>query len=121
MPRPRITFDIVRTIGLALPGAEEGTSYGAPALKVGGKMFACMPTNKSAEPDSLVVCIDFAQRDELLAADPATYYVTEHYVDHPSVLVRLTRVHRDALSDILRAAHRFVAVKARRPKARPRR
>lgn len=120
MPRARITFDTARAIGLALPGAE-GTAYGSPALKVGGRMFACMAINKSAEPGSLVVCIDFPQRDELLAADPQTYYVTDHYVDYPSVLVRLARVHRDALGDLLRAAHRFVAAEARRPKVRPRR
>src|SRR5712691_11312735 len=50
-----ITFDAVREIGLALPGAEESSTYGSPALKVGGKMFACMAIHKSAEANSLAV------------------------------------------------------------------
>jgi hypothetical protein len=106
-----ITFDTVRAVGLTLPGVEEGTTYGSPALKVGGKMFACMAVHRSAEPKTLVVRLEFEQRDELLAADPETYYVTDHYVDYPSVLVRLTRVHHDALPDLLRMAYRFVTTK----------
>ena len=39
--------------------------YGAPALKIKGKLLACIPTHKSAEPDSLAVRIDFDQRDAL--------------------------------------------------------
>jgi len=107
----RITFDTVRAVGLTLPGVEEGTTYGSPALKVGGKMFACMAVHRSAEPKTLVVRLEFEQRDELLAADPETYYVTDHYVDYPSVLVRLTRVHHDALPDLLRMGYRFVTTK----------
>jgi hypothetical protein len=30
---PPVTFDTVRRIALELPGVEEGTSYGTPALK----------------------------------------------------------------------------------------
>jgi hypothetical protein len=36
-------------------------------------MFTCVPTHRSAEPDSLAIRLDFDQRDELIAADPATY------------------------------------------------
>ena len=44
MPKNTIDFDIVRKIGLALPGVEEGTAYGFPALKVRGKLLAvCLP------------------------------------------------------------------------------
>lgn len=107
-----VTFDTVRAIGLTLPGVEEGTTYGSPALKVGSKMFPCMAVHRSAEPNTLVVRLDLEQRDELLAADSETYYVTDHYVDYPSVLVRLTRVHHDALPDLLRMAYRFVTRKA---------
>jgi hypothetical protein len=117
-----ITFDTVREIGLTLPGAEVGTTYGSPALKVDGKMFACMAVHRSAEPHSLVVCVGFEQRDELLSGDQDTYYVTDHYVDYPTVLVRLARVHRDALRDLLRMAHQFVTAKGRRRSSvRPRR
>jgi hypothetical protein len=108
-----MTFAAVRAIGLQLPGAEEGTTYGTPALKVGGKMFACIASNKSAEPNTLVVYVDAAQRDALLAEAPDTYYLKDHYVNYPVVLVRLSRVHPDAMRDLLGGAWRFVSAKAR--------
>ncbi len=73
MRRKKISFETVREMGLALPDVEEGTVYGSPALKVGGKMFACLAIHRSAEPDSLAIRIDFDQRQELIAADPSTY------------------------------------------------
>jgi hypothetical protein len=103
-----MTFRSVRAIGLKLPGAEEGTTYGTPALKVGGKMFACIASHRSAEPNTLAVRMDFAQRDALIAEDPDTYYLKEHYQNYPVVLVRLSRVTRDALEDLLRGAWRLV-------------
>ena len=45
-------FDTARKIGLALPDVVDGTAYGAPALKLGGKILACIPTNNSAEPNA---------------------------------------------------------------------
>ncbi len=122
MPKPRntITFDAVRRLGFALPDVEEATAYGSPALKVRGKMFTCIAINKSAEPNSLVVRMDFAQRDELIAAEPDTYYLTDHYVNYPCVLVRLSRVHPDALRDLLRMARDFVSNRNKKP-ARTRR
>jgi hypothetical protein len=117
--RDKITFDTVRRIGLALSGVEEGTSWGSPALKIGGQMFACIPTHRSAEPDSLVVRISFEQRDELIEADPRTFYLKEHYVGYPCVLVRLSRIHPDTLRDLLQMGWRYVSERTRR-RATPR-
>lgn len=111
----KVSFDTVREMGLALPDVEEGTTYGSPALKVRGNMFACLAIHRSAEPDTLAIRIDFDQREELMAADPATYYLTDHYVNYPVMLVRLSRVHPDALRDLLLMAWRFVSAKATRP------
>jgi len=108
MPRSTIDFDTVRNIGLALPGVEESTAYGFPALKVHGKLLACVPANRSAEPGSMVVRVDFDDRAELLAAAPDVYYVTDHYADYSAVLVRLSRVNPDVLRDLLSMAHKFV-------------
>ena len=108
MPRSTIDFDTVRNIGLALPGVEESTAYGLPALKVHGKLLACVPANRSAEPGSLVLRVDFDDRAELLAADPDVYYVTDHYAGYNAVLVRLSRVNTNVLQDLLRMAHKFV-------------
>jgi hypothetical protein len=117
MPKPRttITFDTVRQLGLALPDVEVSSAHGSPALKVRGRMLTCVAINKSAEPNSLVVVVDFAQRDELIAAEPDTYYLTDHYVNHPCVLVRLSQVHPDALRDLLRMGRDFVSTRNKRP------
>jgi hypothetical protein len=108
MPRNAINFDTVRKIGLTLPGVEASTAWGAPALKVGGKLLACVPTYLSAEPGSLVVRVDFDDRAELLAVAPDVYYVTDHYLGYSAVLVRLSRVTPDVLRDLLGVAHKFV-------------
>ncbi len=121
MPRSTIDFDTVRNIGLALPGVEEGTAYGQPALKVHGKLLTCLAAHRSAEPNSLVVLMDFNDRAELLNAAPDVYYVTDHYVGYTSVLVRLSRVNVDMLRDLLGMAYKFVSRRAARRSPAPKR
>jgi len=105
-------------MALALPDVEEGTAYGSPAFKLHGQLLGCIPTNRDAEPNSFVVRVDFPQRDELLAAEPGVYYVKPHYEDYACVLVRLSRVHPDAMRDLLGMGWRFVNSKT--PRRRPR-
>jgi hypothetical protein len=105
-------FDAAIAIGRALPDVEVTTTWGASALKVRGKLFACVAINKSAEPNSMVVRMDMAQRDLLIEEDPATYYLTDHYVDYPCVLVRLSRVSPESLRDLISGAHRFISATA---------
>lgn len=112
MPRHTIDFDTVRKLARELADVEDSTMYGVPALKVRGKLLTCIPTHKSAEPGSLVVRINLDQRAELIEAAPDVYYVTDHYVDYPSVLVRLSRIQPDALKDLLRMAWTYVTRKA---------
>src|SRR5262245_45731128 len=108
----------VEKIGLTLPGVETGISWGTPALKLRGQMVACIPTNKQAEKNSIAVRIDFAQRDELLEAEPDVYYVKEHYLNYPCVLARLSRIHPDALRGLLAMGYDYVNARAPRKKAR---
>ncbi|HLJ50908.1 MAG TPA: MmcQ/YjbR family DNA-binding protein [Bryobacteraceae bacterium] len=112
-----MTFNTVRKLGLGLPDVEEGTAHGSPALKVRGKLLACLAVNKSAEPGTLAVRIDLEQRDGLLAEAPDTYYLTDHYRNYPIVLVRLSRIEIGQLKDLLSASWRFVTA----TKAKPRR
>ncbi len=114
MPRAKVTFDVVREIGLGLADVKGGTAHGALALKVRGSLLACTAIHKSAEPDSLMVRIDFEQRGALLAEAPETYYVTDHYVNYPAVLVRLSQIRRDELRDLLDSAWRFVTSQKKR-------
>jgi hypothetical protein len=107
------TFAAVEAIGRTLPDVEVTTAWGQPALKVHGKMFVCIASHKSAEPNSLVVMMALPDRDALVEDDPAIYYVKQHYLNHPCVLVRLTRIRLDALRDLVVGAHRFVNVQMR--------
>src|SRR5205823_7717777 len=94
---PAVTYETVRQIGLTFPHREEGTSYGTPALKVKGKLFARL----EEDGDSLVVRKPCEQRAEMMEADPETYYITDRYLEYEYMLVRLSRVHPDALRDLL--------------------
>jgi hypothetical protein len=103
------TFEDVRHIALALKNVEEGTSYGTPAFKVSGKLFVRL----REDGDTLVVGTTFEERNELIEADPETYYVTDHYLKYPWVLVRLSRVHPDVLRDLLARAWRLASPRQR--------
>jgi hypothetical protein len=126
MARTSVNFDTVRKIALSIPGVEDGGAYGSPALKVRGKLLACVPTHRSAEPGSLVLKVSPDDLAALLAEAPDVYYLPDHYVGFSSVLVRLSRVTPDALRDLLGAAYKFVTHEAaarsrppRRRKSRP--
>jgi hypothetical protein len=120
MPPPkRMTIALAMKLGAALPDVERTTSWGAPTLKVRGKMMACKAINKDAETNTLVVCMPIADRDELIAADPDTYYLKPHYENYPCVLVRLSRIQPDALRDLMRMGWEFARARAKRkPPAR---
>jgi hypothetical protein len=109
-----MNFETVRRIGITLPGVEESTAYGMPALKIRGKLLATLPANRSVEPHSLVVCVSSEQRDELLATDPNVYYLTEHYEGYDNVLVRLSRISAEALKGLLMMAHKYRVSSSRR-------
>ena len=82
------SIDTVRSIALALPGVEEGTSYGTAAFKIRGKLIA----RAHEEQSTLVLKMDFDTRDFLMRCHPDTYFITDHYRNYPYVLVRLDRV-----------------------------
>jgi hypothetical protein len=84
-------------------------------------MFACMAVNKSVEPGTLGVRVPFDQRDDLLTEASDIYYLTDHYVDYPMVLVRLSHIGRDALGALLEMAHHFVGTEKRQRQQAPRR
>ncbi|HXM35559.1 MAG TPA: MmcQ/YjbR family DNA-binding protein [Pyrinomonadaceae bacterium] len=102
-----VTYETARQIALALPGVEESTSYGTPACKVGGKLFARL----HQDGESLVVKVEFAEREILIEADPETFYITDHYLNYPWILVRLANVRRDQLGELLKQAWLLAAPK----------
>lgn len=114
------SFDRVTALALTLPDVEATTKYdGSPVLKLRGCFLAGLAAHPSAEPDSLVVRVDLEGRALLLDEAPDAYYLTDHYEPHPVVLVRLARVDRHALSDLLSVSWKLTAAKAAR-RGRPR-
>lgn len=102
-----VTFDTVRQIAQTLPGAEESTSYGTPAFKVRGKLFARL----HQDGESLVVGVNFEEREEMMSADPDKFYITDHYLNYPWMLVRMSKVRPDQLRDLLIRSWRRAAPK----------
>ncbi len=91
----------------SLPGVEEGTSYGTPALKVRGKLFVRF----HQDGESLVVGIEEREREERMKSDPHAYYITDHYAAYPWMLVRVAVVTREDLAELLYSAWRLRAPK----------
>jgi hypothetical protein len=98
----------VRRLALALPGVEEGLSYGTPGFRVRGKFLARL----WEDGETLVVKCGDDERDFRMKADPKTFFVTDHYRGYPTVLVRLARVTEDDLQAVMEEAWRRQAPKS---------
>jgi hypothetical protein len=93
-------------IALALPGVEESTGYGTPAVRVRGKFISRWRTEAEG---ALAIRCSFLDRQVLLQAQPEVFFVTDHYRDYPMILVRLDRIAADALRDLFERAWRMAA------------
>lgn len=102
-----ITFDEIRELALNLPGVDDGTSYGTPALKVNGKLLARLKEDGA----SVVFRVPFDQRDLLMQTKPKVFFITDHYLGYPAVLMRLRAASSGQAADIIEMACRFVAPK----------
>lgn len=89
-----------------LPGVEESTAYGTPSLRVKGRILARLRTEAEG---ALALRVDPLDRQILLQADPETFFLTDHYINYPMVLVRLDRMLRKAMKDLLMRSWRLVA------------
>jgi hypothetical protein len=92
--------DVVR-FATTLPGVEQGTSYGKPAVKVRGKTIAA-----ATGPDetSFVLQTTGEEKDVLIATDPATFWQTDHYRGWPAVLVRYGTAAHDRIEVLIARA-----------------
>lgn len=102
-----MTYEEVRALANALPGVEDGTSYGTPALKVHGKLLCRL----KEDGGTLVVRVSFDEREMLMDAEPETFFITDHYRAWPAMLVRLSRVAPGTLERLLRQTWREIAPK----------
>jgi hypothetical protein len=111
----------VRALMTKLPEVEEGTTFGFPAFKIGGKTFAWFPKKKEVEAGSLGVRMSILEREYRIAAEPRAYYVTPHYKDYDSVLARVDELSDVALRELLESGYEYIVAKGAAAKRRPRR
>lgn len=86
-------------LAAGLPGVETGTSYGAAALKVAGKMIA---TAKDA--GTVVLSMPLDDKVHFIQLAPEIYFETPHYHGWPAVLVRAAAIGDDELRQRIREA-----------------
>ena len=107
--RRGVTFGEVRAIFLALPGVEQGTSYGTPAFKLKGKFMARL---RDDDPDVLVLKpIEDDEQRFLMETQPRAFFKTPHYVGSPTILIRLSHVDRAQLHELVEQCWRRLAPK----------
>lgn len=85
---------------MGLPGVTERLSWGRAAW------FARTLMARMWDED--VLTVKTHERDALAAVEPDTYFWTSHHDRSPLlVLVRLGRIERDELEELLRESHRI--------------
>ena len=109
MAKRKLSLAVIRRTVSALPGAEEGTSYGTPAWRHKGKLLARL----HQDGKSIVLKVGNETRDHLLQADPETFFITDHYVGYPMVLAHLDRLSTVDLKKLLLRSMATMAAKKR--------
>ena len=103
----KLTLAAIRRVASALPGLQEGTSYGTPAWRHKGRLIARL----HQDGGSLMLKVGFEARDHLARADPATFFITEHYRSYPSVLARAAQIDSRTLRGMLERHWQKIAPK----------
>jgi hypothetical protein len=78
-------------LDLGLPGVEETTTWGEPALKAHGKLWVWW----SPSEDAPVFKVPIEERELLIEVEPETFFFTPHYRSHPLVLVQPEKLDLD--------------------------
>jgi len=111
------TWADVESIALALPEVAEEPSYGDRAWKVRKKTFAWErplrqkeveelggfePDGRAPTGDILGIRVaDEEAKQALTSSEPDIFFVTSHFDGYPAVLIRLARIGRDELEEVL--------------------
>lgn len=101
----------VTAAAFVLPGVEIGTAYGMPALRFRNRTLASCT---APDPGSFVLRVAVADKEALLATDPATFWETDHYRGWPAILVRFGTPATDRVALLLHRAWWDAATVAQR-------
>lgn len=95
----------VKELALALPATYEKLSYGTPGFFVEKKLFARM------KEDNTTLVVYNNERDELIAEDPDAFYITDHYLNYPMLLINLLKIKQVKLQELLKISWQIRASK----------
>jgi len=105
-------------IALSLPGSTETLWFHKPAVFIHDRFL----TKVHDKEEAMVLQVgSMEMRDMMLEAEPALFYITDHYRSFPFVLARLSALDRKSLKDMLvgRAAQLAQMPKRKAKKAAP--
>src|SRR5438876_11215827 len=104
--RSKPNFAALKRKLLTWPGVEESSHYGQPSIKAFGKFL----TRLKEDGDSIVINgINFDEREMLMATQGDVFYITDHYRNFPSVLMRLSTSDPTSVEMMLRRRWRELA------------
>ena len=110
-----LTVAAARRIALSFAGTEERFTQGSPKVYVGKELLIGLSCR---EPGALMLrTAGIEERDMLIEADPATFFVNGHFKDYKGCLARLTRLDAKTLRAILARRWKEIAPRPRRPRS----
>jgi hypothetical protein len=93
----------VSQIALKFPGVVAATSYGTPAFKVQKKLMTRL------REDGKTLVVYTPDRDMWMKKNPEIFFITDHYRDHPLMLIDLATVKKKDLEALLLASWKMRA------------
>jgi hypothetical protein len=102
-------FARISKFALALPGVEARSSYGTPGLYVGKKFMARL---RDDDYDTMVLKpVEDDEQRFLMETQPDVFFLTQHYVGYPTILIRLSKVDPAQLEELVEQSWRRLATK----------
>jgi hypothetical protein len=103
----RVTWNEAVETACAYPGVVARSSYGTPGLYVGKQFMA-----RLREPDVMVLKPVYEDEQRfLMETQPQAFFLTDHYRGYPTILIRLSKVSRGLLAELIEQSWRRLARK----------
>ena len=99
-----------RKIALSFPGAYEKLSYGTQTVFVGKKVFTQVGSHQREAIMLLTQTLE--ERDHLIAADPQTFYITDHFKTYKGLLAHIGKLDAKTFRVLLERRWQAIAPKA---------
>jgi len=101
-------FEVVKTIALTFPGAEESVSHeGTPSVKVCGKLMCRLHESGEFIP----IRLDFEIRDKYLDSHPEVFHLPDHFKAYPYICMWTHNNDRKLIAEILEQSWKGLATK----------